>query len=72
MCVFISPCLGFPQEQYCLFQLVCMYALIIDMILYLITKYLGNARCGAISTVSADPSFLISVIGNRHTCPLSS
>lgn len=44
-----------------------MYVLIIDMILYLITKYLWNARCGAISTVSGDPSFLISVIGNRCT-----
>ena len=70
--VFIIPCLEFLQEQYCFFQLVCMYVLIIDWILYLITKYLWNARSGAISTVSGDPSFLISVLGNRCTCRLSS
>lgn len=57
MCIIIILCLEFLQEQYCLFQLVCVYVLIIGMILCLITQYLWNARCGATSTVSGDPSF---------------
>lgn len=72
MCVFIIPCLGFLQAQYCFFQLVCMYVLSIDWILYLITKCLWNARCGATSAGSGDPSFLTSVVGNSRTCRLSS